>query len=235
MIKRIIILSAVLIPALNLYAQKNQDKEIKMKNQLDSVSYIIGYDLGRNFKAQSIEINPDVMMYAILEGMKNGKLLITNEESEKILAAYVAKIQAQKQANQSEQINKVKQEGEAFLIANKKKEGVITTTSGLQYKVIREGTGASPKVTDKVMVHYAGRLTDGTKFDASYDRGTPAEFPVNGVIKGWQEGLQLMKEGGKYELYIPSDLAYGDNGAGESIPGGAVLIFEVELIKVLPE
>jgi len=220
--------------AVTVFAQ-NKEKEIKMKTRVDSVSYIIGYDLGQNFKSQSIEINPEVMLAAILEGMKQSKQLISNQESEKVLAAYVDEIQKKKQTEQSDQIKKTKQEGEAFLIANKTKPGVKTTTSGLQYKVIREGTGASPKPTDKVMVHYAGKLVNGTKFDASYDRGTPAEFPVNGVILGWQEGLLLMKEGGKYELYIPSELAYGDTGAGESVPGGAVLIFEVELIKVIPQ
>jgi len=234
MFKITVILLAALIVSANVFSQ-NKEKEIKMKNQLDSVSYIIGYDLGQNFKAQSIEINPEILLAAIIEGMKQGKQLISNQESEKVLAAYVEEIQKKKQSQQSETIKKTKQEGEAFLLANKTKAGVVTTNSGLQYKIIREGTGASPKSTDKVVVHYAGRLVNGTKFDASYDRGNPAEFPVNGVILGWQEGLQLMKEGGKYELYIPADLGYGDNGAGESIPGGAVLIFEVELIKVIPQ
>jgi len=212
-----------------------QNKDIKFKNIVDSVSYIIGYDLGKNFKTQGIEINSDILLAGILQGMTQAKQLITDQESEKVLAVYVAQINEKKQAAQQDQISKTKQAGEAFLLANKKKAGVITTASGLQYKVIRAGTGASPKLTDKVMVHYAGRLIDGTKFDASYDRGTPAEFPVNGVIQGWQEGLQLMKEGGKYELYIPSDLGYGDSGAGDKIPGGSVLIFEVELIKVIPQ
>lgn len=226
----VVVLFFTVIPVL-----KAQNKEIKFKNIVDSVSYIIGYDLGKNFRAQNIEINSDILLTAILQGMSESKQLINDQESEKVLAAYVAIINARKQQGQQEQIDKKKKEGEAFLIANKKKPGVIELSSGLQYKVIREGTGASPKITDKVVVHYTGRLTDGTKFDASYDRGTPAEFPVNGVIQGWQEGLQLMKKGGKYELYIPSDLGYGDTGAGDKIPGGAVLIFEVELIKVIPQ
>jgi FKBP-type peptidyl-prolyl cis-trans isomerase FklB len=140
------------------------------------VSYIIGYDLGKNFKTQGIEINSDILLAGILQGMTQAKQLITDQESEKVLAVYVAQINEKKQAAQQDQISKTKQAGEAFLLANKKKAGVITTASGLQYKVIREGTGASPKLTDKVMVHYAGRLIDGTKFDASYDWGTLLNF-----------------------------------------------------------
>ncbi|CAM2010713.1 Peptidyl-prolyl cis-trans isomerase [Acanthopleuribacter pedis] len=126
-----------------------------------------------------------------------------------------------------------KQEGLDFLAENGKKDGVVTTESGLQYRVIVDGRGNSPKATDVVRVHYAGRLIDGKEFDSSYKRGTPAEFPVNGVIAGWTEALQLMKEGAKWEVYIKSDLGYGDRGYPGAIPGGAALIFEVELIEVL--
>jgi len=204
------------------------DKKIQLKNQIDSVSWVIGYDIGQNFDKQSIEINPDVLIRAISESMNGKPSFITVTESEKVIQDYVRTISLKK--NQE-----IRKASENFLAENKKSKEVKVTASGLQYKVITEGTGLSPTLNDKVMVHYRGTLVDNTQFDASYDRGEPATFPLNGVIKGWQEGLQLMKEGGKSIFYIPSELGYGETGAGQSIPGGAALIFEVELIKVNPE
>ena len=212
----------------SIVAEAQPDKKSQLKNQLDSVSYVIGYDIGQNFEKQSIEVNPEVLVIAIMDAMAEKPSVISLSVSEKLVQDYVRNISMKK--NQE-----VRQASENFLAENKKNKGVKLTPSGLQYKVIREGTGKSPGPDDKVKVHYRGTLIDNTQFDASYDRGQPISFPLNGVIKGWQEGLQLMKEGAKYIFYIPSNLAYGEQGAGQSIPGGAALIFEVELLEVNPE
>jgi len=158
--------------------------------------------------------------------------MLTDKEMGEMLNLYRKEAQAAQQKVKAEQGEKNMQEGPKFLEENKTKEGVVVLPSGLQYKVLTEGTGKSPKATDKVKVHYKGTLINGKEFDSSYKRGTPAEFPVNGVIKGWTEALQLMKEGSKWMLYLPSDLAYGPRGAGGDIGPNATLIFEVELLEV---
>lgn len=166
---------------------------------------------------------------AVFEG---GELAVKPEEAQKLINEYLASLQEKASKLAEEAGAKAKEEGKKFLEENGKKEGVHTTASGLQYRIIKDGEGKSPKATDSVTVHYTGRLLSGKVFDSSVSRGEPATFPLNRVIPGWTEGLQLMKEGGKFEFYIPSDLAYGPHGAGADIPPHSTLVFEVELIKV---
>ena len=203
------------------------------KSQSDSVSYLVGEQIAQDFKQRGFDINPDLLAKGYKDMMKDDKHLLINEKDKmKVLGDFQAKQQKKEEEKTMKAAQENKKKGQDFLEANKKKEGVKETPSGLQYKIIKEGTGAFPKPTDKVTVNYRGKLIDGKVFDASYDRGEPVSFPLNQVIKGWTEGLQLLKPGGKAELYIPSDLAYGDRGAGQTIPPGSTLIFEVELIKV---
>lgn len=221
--------------------QTNAEEKVKLENQTDKVSYSIGLDIGRSFKMQGIDINATALGKGIKDGLAGGETLMTDEEIQATMEAFQNEMMAKMgggdnsgapgtQGGALADSNRI--EGEAFLAQNKSKEGVVVLASGLQYKVIKEGTGKSPKVTDTVVTHYRGRLINGKVFDASYDRGEPISFPVNGVIAGWTEALQLMKEGAKWELYIPSNLAYGARGAGPDIGPNATLIFEVELIQV---
>lgn len=208
------------------------EDQTPLKTQKDKVSYIIGIDIGNNFKKQGIEIDPDIMIRGLKDSLNKNKLLLTEKEISEIMTAFRQEFTA-KQAEASKlQSDKNKKEGEAFLAENKNKEGVKTLPSGLQYKVLTEGSGKSPSATDTVNVNYRGTLIDGTEFDSSYKRGQAASFPVNGVIPGWVEALQLMKEGAKWQLFIPSNLAYGDKGTGGTIAPNATLIFEVELLSI---
>lgn len=204
-----------------------------LKSNQDKASYIIGNNIGENiasdFKDRGFNINPEVVAQGILNGLKGGESGFTDEEAQAVLQAFLKEAEERLQAAAQER----KKQGQAFLVANAKKEGVKTTNSGLQYKVIQEGNGATPKENSMVTVHYSGKLLDGTEFDSSYARQQPAQFPVNGVIAGWTEALQLMKAGGKMELYIPSELAYGENPPpGSPIPPNSVLLFTVELLDV---
>ncbi len=212
--------------------QLSAQKKTTLKTQKEKVSYIIGTDIGKNLKKQSIDVDPELLFKGIKDAFAGNKFLLTDPEIQECMGAF----QQEMIAKQSEKMGKVaaanKKEGEAFLEANKKKDSVITLPSGLQYKVIVEGTGKTPTVTDTVTTHYRGMLIDGTEFDNSYKRGEPTTFPVNGVIAGWTEALQHMKAGSKWKLFIPSDLAYGDRGAGQLIGPGATLIFDIELINV---
>lgn len=203
------------------------------KSEKEKISYSIGMDIGNNMKKQSIDIDPDTLAKGLKDSFSGGKTLLTEEEARETLNAFRNQMMAKQQEQVKAAGEKNKKEGEAFLAANKKKEGVKTTPSGLQYKIVKDGTGKTPKATDTVTVNYRGKLIDGTEFDSSYKRGQPATFPVNGVIKGWTEALQMMKEGAQWELFIPSDLAYGERGApGGSIGPNSVLIFDVELISI---
>jgi FKBP-type peptidyl-prolyl cis-trans isomerase FklB len=192
------------------------------------LSYIIGMQIGQQLKSDGIELDEAAFMAAIKDAAAGNEPQLSQQEMQatmqRMQAARAAKVQALGERNRVE--------GEKFLAANKGKEGVTELPSGLQYKVIKAGSGASPKATDTVEVHYRGTLLDGTEFDSSYSRGAPATFPVNGVIKGWQEALQAMNEGAKWQIFVPAKLAYGSRGAGSKIGPNATLIFDVELLKI---
>ncbi|WP_354583083.1 FKBP-type peptidyl-prolyl cis-trans isomerase [Hymenobacter sp. UYCo722] len=199
------------------------------------VSYIIGRDLARNFAQQGLELDVDTLAGALKEGLQGLPSRLTQEQMQTAMQQLQEQMGGPDENDNSqdpETMNNNKAEGEAFLAENAGKAGVTTLPSGLQYEVITEGTGAKPSLKSSVTTHYHGTLINGTVFDSSYQRGQPATFPVNGVIAGWTEALQLMPEGSKYRLYIPSDLAYGKRGAGRDIPGDTALIFDVELLKV---
>lgn len=194
---------------------------------MSKISYALGLGIGQQLKSMNIEdFDLGEFSRSIKEVMAGEKTDMTAREAQSMLSDYFQKKEA-------EDAKKNIAAGKAYLEENGKREGVITTKSGLQYEVLAEGTGNSPKATDKVRCHYEGRLTDGTVFDSSYQRGEPADFGLNQVIAGWTEGVQLMKEGAKYRFHIPYLLGYGERGAGASIPPYATLVFDVELIKVL--
>ncbi len=203
-----------------------------LKTEKDRISYSIGMDIGNNFKKQSLDIDPEILSRGINDALSGNKPLMTEQEAVETMT----KLRKQVMAKQAEMMKKAGTQnivkGEKFLAENKKKDGVITLPSGLQYKVINKGSGDSPKLTDEVTVNYRGTLIEGTEFDSSYRRGQPATFKVNAVIAGWTEALQIMKPGSKWQLYIPSSLAYGERGAGRDIGPNATLIFDVELISV---
>lgn len=194
---------------------------------MDKFGYGLGMGIGQNLLSMGVkELNIEDFVKGIKDVLAGEKTALTHAEAQQIVSEHFRKLAEEAYA-------KVKEQGEAFLAANKTKEGVVTLPSGLQYQVITEGTGKKPAATDRVQCHYEGTLIDGTVFDSSIRRGEPAVFGVNQVIKGWVEALQLMQEGAKWRLFIPQDMAYGANGAGEMIPPYSALIFEVELIKVL--
>ncbi|MCX7987237.1 MAG: FKBP-type peptidyl-prolyl cis-trans isomerase [Bacteroidales bacterium] len=206
-----------------IFAQKN--KPIQLKNEIDSVSYSLGSVIGQSMRSAGIsQLNEALFIQAVKDALANKEPLFNQQQVNTIMQNYMMKVhQAKAQKNL--------EEGKKFLSENAKKEGVVTLPSGLQYKVLKEGVGQSPSINDEVTCHYRGTFIDGKVFDSSYDRGEPARFAVNGVIKGWTEALQLMKPGSKWMLYIPADLGYGD----QNIPGiepNSVLIFEVELLSV---
>lgn len=200
---------------------------MKYSNNLDQVSYCLGLSIASNLISSGVKtVNADAFNDAMSTVFAGKMPEITPDEANKILQDYFNKIQ-------HEQGDAAKKAGEEFLAANKNQEGVITLPSGLQYKVLKNGTGAKPQKTDHVKCHYEGRLINGTVFDSSIRRGEPAEFPVNGVIAGWVEALQLMNTGSKWQLYIPSELAYGERGAGQAIGPNETLIFDVELLEIV--
>lgn len=206
------------------------DPELEKAGVDDRISYAIGYDITARLK-DSFDINPDLFV----KGMKDslmGTPAMTAEKMQETMQEFQAMAQQKQMEAQDKKAAENKAAGEAFLADNKTKKGVTTLDSGLQYKVITPGTGDSPDINDKVKCHYRGSLINGREFDSSYKRNEPAVFPVNGVIKGWTEALQLMKVGAKWMLYVPSDLAYGDQGAGNVIEPGSTLIFEVELLEI---
>jgi len=207
-------------------------EKLELKDQKDKESYSLGYQFGQNLKAQDVEINLDVYISGIRDSLGGKDSLMSQEETRTTLSDLQKRIAAVRQKELKEKAEKNLSESKAFLAENGKKEGIKTLLSGLQYKVLAEGYGKMPKAEDTVTVHYKGTLIDGKEFDASYKRGQPATFKVNGVIKGWSEALQLMKEGSKWQLYIPPDLAYGERAMGPQIPPNSALIFEVELISV---
>lgn len=207
--------------------------DVKMSTDLDSLSYAIGLDIGKNLKMSDLDnINIEIMSNGMTAAFKGDESVMNQQKTQEIISKYVQKLQQKKQEESGKKLQGNKEKGAKYLADNAKKSGVKTLPSGLQYVVIKDGKGAKPKETDMVKTHYHGTLIDGTVFDSSVDRGEPATFPVNGVIKGWVEALQLMSVGSKWKLYVPSDLAYGDNGMPPTIGPGETLIFEVELISI---
>ena len=237
--KKVVVLSGLCVISIGLFAQATKKPAtVKkspttattpapvMKNALDSFSYAMGLSIASFYKEQGVHnINSSLVVKAIND-IKAGKPLMDDTQANTCMVGYVQEIRGEKAAGN-------KKAGEAFLAENQKQAGVVSLPSGLQYQVIKESTGMKPALTDKVKVHYTGSLLDGTVFDSSVERGTPLEINVNGVIAGWIEALQLMPVGSKWKLFIPSHLAYGDNGAGPAIKPGSTLIFEVELLDIV--
>jgi FKBP-type peptidyl-prolyl cis-trans isomerase FklB len=218
----------------NCQDKPREFKKSDLKTQKDKVSYSIGLDMGKSLSEKSVDVDPQIIAEGIKDGMSKSEsefLMTKDEIRETMLALQQEMIQKQEAKNKIE-AEKNKAEGDKFLAENKEKPGVKTLPSGLQYKIIKQGTGKKPTASSTVTTHYTGRLINGTIFDSSFKRGQPATFELNQVIKGWTEGLQLMNEGSKWEFYIPSELAYGESGARGVIGPNATLIFEVELLSV---
>lgn len=207
-------------------------EEAVLKSQQEKVSYGIGMDIGNGLKSQSIDVDPDILARGIKDVMSGSKTLMTEEEFRETMMNFRNELMAKQMERMKEVAEKNKKDGEAFLEENKKKEGVVVLPSGLQYKVIKEGAGETPKPTDMVTAEYRGTLVDGTEFDSSARHGQPMTFRVDGVIPGWTEALQMMKVGSKWQLFIPPSLAYGERGAGRDIGPNSTLVFDVELISI---
>jgi len=206
-------------------------EKTELKEQKDKESYSLGYQFGKNLKLQGVDLNVEVYTSGLKDSLSGKESQMTSEEIRDTITSLQQRLMAAQQKVQKEQAAKNLSESKTFLMENGKKEGIKTLSSGLEYKVITEGSGKMPKAEDTVTVHYKGTLIDGTEFDSSYKRGQPATFQVKGVIKGWTEALQLMKEGSKWQLFIPPELGYGERSAGP-IPPNSALIFEVELLTV---
>ena len=216
-----------------LFSCENQVKEVKsLETELDSVSYAVGLSMSSQLKNGFEDVNKEILIQAIRNGLDSTNLLLDSKDIQKTIQTYFQKKQEENKKKELAKFEVYKKEGLAFLEANKTKEGVKTTKSGLQYSVLKEGKGKKAKTTDRVEVHYHGTTVDGTVFDSSVDRGTPSEFGVTQVIKGWTEGLQLMTVGSKYKFFIPQELAYGANPRPGIIKPYMALIFEVELLDI---
>jgi FKBP-type peptidyl-prolyl cis-trans isomerase FklB len=222
-----LILLTLSLTASSLVAQEKPD----LKDPRQRSSYALGADIGNTFKRQELDVDAKALAAGIADALA-GKASLTEEEIRKILTEFEQSLSAKAEAKGKVAGEKNLKEGEAFLAGNSKKEGVKTTASGLQYKVLKAGTGKTPTAKDSVKVHYKGTLINGTVFDSSIERGQPAEFGVTQVIAGWTEALQLIKVGDKWQLYIPGKLAYGERGAGEKIGPNTTLLFEVELLEI---
>ncbi|HOY30849.1 MAG TPA: FKBP-type peptidyl-prolyl cis-trans isomerase [Bacteroidales bacterium] len=222
--------------AMLLIVSCGNNNKADLKTGNDSVAYVIGANIGENLKKNIASDSLDLPSAALVQGFKDAlegldTVTFSKEDKQNIMMQFQKDMQQKQAEKMAQAAGPNKQAGMQFLEENKKQPGITQTQSGLQYKVVKEGSGKMPKATDRVTVNYEGKLIDGTIFDSSFERKKPETFAVNAVIPGWTEGLQLMKEGGSYELYIPSDLAYGDQG-NQSIPGGSTLIFKVDLLKV---
>jgi FKBP-type peptidyl-prolyl cis-trans isomerase FklB len=202
------------------------------KTEKEKISYALGMDLAEKIRAQGMEVDAEFLARAIRESLTGGKTLLTEEEKQATLTALQKDLRAKQAEARRAQAEGNLKEGAAFLAENKTKEGVVTLPSGLQYKVLRAGDGKKPTADDTVVVHYRGTLIDGTEFDSSYKRNQPTTLPVKGVVKGWTEALQLMPVGSKWQLFLPTDLAYGERGGGRVIGPNAALVFEVELLSI---
>ncbi len=221
------VLSAVFLAGICSAGEKPGLKDAKEK-----ISYSVGYEFVEDFKRRGIELDPDLLSKGIRDAVKGTEALMTADEMRQVLLELRKKVAVDDRKDRDEKARKRLEEGEAFLAGNGKKDGVVTLPSGLQYQVITEGTGRSPAATDNVTVRYRGTLIDGTEFDSSYKRGSPATFRLDRVIPGWTQALTRMKEGAKWKLFVPAKLGYGKRGAGSRIPPDSALIFEVELVSV---
>jgi FKBP-type peptidyl-prolyl cis-trans isomerase FklB len=205
---------------------------LALTTQKDKFSYALGMNLGTSLHKQSVSVDPNILARGLKDALAGGKTLLTEDQAR----AALMEVQNEMRKKQQEQMQQAgaasKKEGEAFLAANKTKDGVVTLPSGLQYKILTPGTGPKPTASDSVVCNYRGTLINGTEFDSSYKRGEPATFPVSGVIKGWTEALQLMPVGSKWQLFVPSDLAYGERSPAPEIGPDSTLIFEVELVSI---
>jgi FKBP-type peptidyl-prolyl cis-trans isomerase FklB len=226
--KKSILAAAIVL--LTSFAAVAQDAP-ELKTDKDKFSYALGMNFGEGFRKQGLVLDPAVFAKAFAESFSGGKTAMTDQEMQALLTAASAEIRKKQAAQQAEKGQAAQKEGEAFLAANKTKEGVMTLPSGLQYKILKAGTGEKPTPDDSVVCNYKGTLINGTEFDASEKHGGPATFPVKGVIAGWTEALQLMPVGSKWQLFVPSNLAYGAQGPGDIGPN-ATLIFEVELVSI---
>lgn len=214
---------------------ESMSEKTKLETDKEKLSYAIGADVAKSVGSMGAEIDVASFTQGFKTALMKKELLLNEEETKKVIENFRKEQMMKRMAEQKAAGTENQKKGEEFLAKNKDKAGVKVTASGLQYEVMTEGSGVKPKATDKVKVHYKGTLLDGTEFDSSYSRGTPASFPLNGVIKGWTEGLQLMTPGSKYKFYIPSELAYGSRGAGGKIGPNSTLIFEVELLEINPK
>ena len=235
--KTIYVMSLVvcILLAVSVQAKKKpkvEEPPVVLGTEMDKVSYSIGANIGQNFHKSELKINLAAFIQGLKDAMAGSELLLTEADMQQIMQNFQKEMMDKQRKLMEEQNAKNLAEAQKFLAKNKTQEGVITLPSGLQYKVITAGTGTTPTATDKVKTHYKGTLLDGTEFDSSYKRNAPATFGVTGVIKGWTEALQLMKEGAKWELYIPANLAYGERGT-RNIPPNSALIFEIELLEVI--
>jgi FKBP-type peptidyl-prolyl cis-trans isomerase FklB len=204
----------------------------ELKTEKEKLSYAMGMDLGGQLKMHAVDVDSSLFAQGLRDALSGSKTLLTEEEAKKVIAALQMTMVAKNVEEMKAVGEQNKSQGEAFLAANKSKDGVVTLPSGLQYKVVTAGTGPKPTADQTVVCHYRGTLIDGKEFDSSYKRGQPATFPVKGVIKGWTEVLQLMPTGSKWQVFIPSELAYGARGAGADIGPNAALVFEIELVGI---
>jgi FKBP-type peptidyl-prolyl cis-trans isomerase len=219
-------------PAAKTAAAAKTQTAPALTTQKDKFSYALGMNLGTNLHKQSVPVDPNILLRGLKDALAGGKTALTEDQAR----AALMEVQNEMRKKQQEEMHAAgeasKKEGDAFLAANKAKEGVVTLPSGLQYKILTQGTGPKPTATDSVVCNYRGTLINGTEFDSSYKRGEPTTFPVSGVIKGWTEALQLMPVGSKWQLFVPSDLAYGERSPGPEIAPDSTLIFEVELLSI---
>lgn len=235
MVRRILMTLAAFMIAAPLMAQKPTQTApgTAPKSDKEKLSYSLGVNLARNLQGQDLDLDYEMILRGLKDGL-SGNRQLKDEEIQSIITTFYNEQLKRKMEAQRAMSEKNKTDGDAFLAANKSKEGVVTLPSGLQYKILKQGTGPKPKETDTVRTHYKGTLLNGTEFDSSYTRGQPAVFPLNAVIKGWTEALQLMPVGSKWQLFIPADLAYGNRQVGDKITPNSTLIFEVELLGIEP-
>ena len=203
-----------------------------LKTQKDKASYAIGMNIGAGLHRQSVDVDPNILARGLKDALTGGKPLLTDDEARAALAELQTQVRQQAQQKTLAEGEANKKAGDAFLATNKSKEGVVTLPSGLQYKVLQQGTGPKPTASDNVVINYRGKLINGTEFDSSFKRGQPATFPVGRIIKGLSEAIQLMPVGSKWQLYVPAELAYGDRGAGSDIGPNSTLVFDVDLLSI---